>query len=187
MADPPYVTCVEAKDIAEELIVKFPRVFAGFDVSRVQWIKTQDKKSKIPVKIHSVRYPVCVTTEMVFVVEVFEEVWQHLDKKRKRLAVFSRMVLVKEGGFDPESKNFRKLVSPPIRMTMEEFAVSGGVPDWLENDGARDPIEDISDEEIVRIPVTSGNIVGDEEDEEDEEPEEDEEDEDWDDEEDEEE
>jgi hypothetical protein len=151
----------EVSDIMEALIEEFPVVFEGFNVSQVGYVSTKNKKvrNRKGMKLHSVRYPFDVWIDKAYVVEIFHDTWIAMTPKQKNLAVFHIMCMVPEGGFDEQSKNYAKQKRPDYQMFAEEFAVSGGVPDWDINDSARDPMEVKEENDGVnRIPVTAKHI-----------------------------
>ena len=136
-----YVITPEINDIMEDIVEAYPQVFEGFDSAKIGATITANKKGKRPVRISSVRYPVNIWCNKVYIVEAFQDQWVTMDQKQKNLAVFHVMCAVPEGGFDENSKNYGRKKKPDYEVFMEEFAVTGGVPNWMENPAARDPIE----------------------------------------------
>lgn len=170
-----YYSDPEVREIIDGFLERFPQVFEGFVPDLVAVIYTRTKKSKVPIKVQGVTYPFSAYISKVYVFQVFETVWKELDAKKKNLAVFHAMCAVPLNGFDESSKEYAKVKQPEIKMYMLEFAVSGGIPNWLSNEAARDPMEVppesvASDEEgtsdaipgdgIRRVPVTPGGIMG---------------------------
>jgi len=135
-----YIVSGEISGLMEGMIDGFPALFDGFDVTQVACVMTQRKKSKTAVKLHNIGYPQQVLSDKVYIVEVFFEVWKDMDATKRNLALFHAMCGVPVGGFDELSKNFDKKKRPDYVMYLEEFAVSGGVPNWMENDDAQDPM-----------------------------------------------
>ena len=76
-----------------------------------------------------------------FIVEMFETVWADLNTKKKNLAVFHTMCAIPVDAFDPVSKNYGKKAKPHYMMYRLEYAAVGGVPNWMENPAAVDPME----------------------------------------------
>lgn len=152
-----YSTDSEVKDIMERLYAKFPLVFAGLKVNEIHFIKTKGKKSRFPIKIRRIGYPLEVFAGKPYLVEVFNDLWVEMNEKKKNLAVFKMICAIPEGAFDPLSKSYGKLVKPDYDMYRLEFAASGGVPDWMENGTARDPMDiDPAKVELTgKSPVTS--------------------------------
>jgi hypothetical protein len=160
----------EVADIMEGILEKFPRVFPGFDLNKIGFVHTMGKKAKKnPVKIRAVRYPYDVWMNKTYIVEVMDESWQEMSDKKKRLAVFHTMCAMPEGSFDEQSDNYAKIRKPDYEMYAEEFAVSGGVPNWMDNDDACDPDDVITEEssdssessalkKVKRVPVTINNL-----------------------------
>jgi hypothetical protein len=137
-----YHTSREVADIMEGIIETHPRIFPGFDLNKMGFVHTQGKKGKKnPIKIKAVRYPHDVWMSQTYIVEVAEDTWKEMGEKKRRLSVFHTMCAVPDGGFDQQSDNYAKIRKPDYEMYAEEFAVSGGVPNWHENDDARDPME----------------------------------------------
>jgi len=171
MAQPDWETCAEVTDIMEEFLEHFPQVFVGFDVNEIAAIKTKSKRSKKPVRLVTITYPRTCVCDKVYIVEAFEDRWDDLDRRRKRLAVFHTMLQIPEGGFDPESKSYGKRRKPEYELFLEEYAAAGGVPNWMENPAAVDPIEKAKAkaskkvDDVQRSPVTVEHIAGDDEEE----------------------
>jgi hypothetical protein len=138
-----YETTREIADIMEGILDKHPRVFPGFDMNKIGFVHTLGKKAKKnPIKIRAVRYPYDVWMSQTYIVEVMDESWKEMtDKKKRCLAVFHTMCAIPEGAFDEQSENYAKIRKPDYEMYAEEFAVSGGVPNWMDNEDARDPME----------------------------------------------
>jgi len=166
----------EARDIVEKFLDRFPNMFEGFDAARMEFVRTRKKKAKEPVKIHTVPYPLNILcSSKVYVVEVFDSLWKKMDTKRRNLAIFRAMCAIPEGGFDEASKHYGKKLQPEIRMYMKEYAACGGVPNWMDNPAATDPmeqtaeqisehvplIEAIPEEEVERTPVTAEDVASD--------------------------
>lgn len=162
----------ESKDIMERFLDKFPTMFEGFDVSKIGFLMTLKKKSKEPIKLHCVAYPHDVFCGQTYIVEVFKTLWVRMNDKKKNMAVFRTMCEIPDGGFDTATKFYGKKLRPEIRMFMKEYAACGGVPNWMDNPAAADPMERttdeiaadvpmvqaIPDEEIERVPVTKESI-----------------------------
>jgi hypothetical protein len=140
-----YYTDGEVKDIMERFIERFPKMFEGFDVDGIGFIVTKKKKSAKPIRLLTVSYPMDAFLQKPYIVEVFESVWRPMTPKQKNLAVFHIMCAIPQEGFDESSKYFSKKVKPEITMYMREFAASGGVPNWMENPSAVDPMENTED------------------------------------------
>jgi len=142
----------EVRDIMERYVKKFPLVFDGFDVDAIGFIVTQKKEpgDKKPIKLHPCRYPAEVFIGKTYIVEVFDKKWSEMNTKQKNLAVFHTMCAIPVGGFDPGSKDYAKKCKPDIVMYRNEFAASGGVPFWMEDDSARDPMEAPKEEIVVK-------------------------------------
>jgi len=151
-------SCPEAQNILESLLKRFGEVFEGFNPDMVDcWLTSVEKKSNVPVKVHPVRYPMSIYIEKPFVIEIFDVYWAKMDKKRKNIVMFHAMCSVSEGGFDEQSKEWGKTRKPDIKMFTEEFAVTGGVPNWIENEDARDPLV-VESPPISRVPVSQDAI-----------------------------
>jgi hypothetical protein len=170
----------EVQVVMEKFLERFPGMFEGFDVSKIGFVKTKKKKSKEALKLHCVGYPVDVfCSSKVYIVEVFEHWWKKMDTKKRNLYVFKVMCAFPSGAFDEQSKHYGKKLVPEIKMFMREYAASGGIPNWMENPAAIDPMEQTteqmaqhspavdssgvdvgSEEEVERTPVTAGDIEG---------------------------
>lgn len=166
------------QDIMEKFLDRFPGMFEGFDPSKMGFVMTAKKKAKEPIKLHCVPYPLDVFVSQVYVVEVFKSWWKQMDAKKRNMAVFRTMCAIPDGGFDEASKHYGKKLQPEIRMYMKEYAACGGVPNWMDNPAAADPMERTPDEvaadvpavqaipepEVERVPVTADAIADDGED-----------------------
>lgn len=134
----------EVLNIVERFLKKYPRVFEGFNVDEVGFILTQKKKGppKQPIKVRSVTYPNFVFACKTYIFETFEKKWADLTKKQRNIAVFHAMCSIPIGGFEPASKMYGKVLKPDFQLFRQEFAATGGVADWLEDEKrARDPME----------------------------------------------
>ena len=141
-------------DQMEKIAAAFPVAFASFDVNQVGAVMTKDKKSKRAAKLHPIKYPDSVWIPgKVYIVEVFHENWAKMDDKQKNLSLFHLMCSIPSDGFDPTSKDYAKKRRPDYEMFREEFAVTGGVPDWMDNPGARD-VFDAASQVPQPIPAT---------------------------------
>lgn len=165
----------EVRDIMERFLERYPGMFEGFDVDKMGYVMTAKKKGKEPIKVHTVQYPLSVfCSSKAYVVEVFQKWWKRMDAKKRNMAVFRAMCTIPDGGFDESSKHYGKKNQPEIRMFMKEYAACGGVPNWMENPAAADPMErtaeqmakDIpvadaippDDDDVERVPVTKDSI-----------------------------
>ncbi len=148
-----YRTDHEVSDIMEKMLDKFPRMFEGFDVKSLHFIVTCKKKGRQALKLRPVGYPNEVFVGKPYIVEVLEEAWKKMtSQKTKNLAVFHVMCAIPNGGFDPASKYYGKTVRPQIVMYEMEFAAAGGVPNWMENPLARDPLEVNAEDLVPKTP-----------------------------------
>lgn len=133
----------EVRDTVEKYVKKFPRVFDGFKVDDIFYIVTQTKKirGKYPIKVKPVPYPHYVSSGKTYVFETFETKWTGMTQKQKNLSVFHAMCSIPIGGFDTSSTKYGKMLKPDFTLYRSEYAASGGVADWHEDDSARDPME----------------------------------------------
>lgn len=146
-----YESMPEVTDIMEAFTERFPQCFEGFDVGQVEAILTKKRKSKVPITLKVVGFP-CYLFMKPYVVEVHDEWWKDMDAKKRNLSVFHIMCCFPEGAFDEQSKNYGKRLKPDIQMFMEEYAVAGGIPNWMENPDAKDPMQDMEEEDDDAIP-----------------------------------
>ena len=160
MPRPEFYVTNEVQDIMERIADKFPNVFPGFDVSRLGCLFTKGKKARKPIRLIPVSYPRDVWVDKTYIVEVFDANWCEMTPKQRNLAVFHTMCSIPEGGFDPESKSFGKKRRYDYEMFAEEFAVTNGVPNWLDNDDARG-VFDAADETkgVLKSPVTVDDVA----------------------------
>jgi hypothetical protein len=155
----------EVTDIMEKMIDGFPSVFEGFNVNQIGVTHTKKgkKKAKKPTRLIPVGYPYSVWIDKVYIIEVIEHLWANMTQKQKNLAVFHIMCSIPKDAFDPKSKSYAKKRRPDYEVFAEEFAVSGGIPNWMENEvEPRDPLEvakgNISGGDIERKPLTKEDV-----------------------------
>lgn len=142
----------EVRDIMERFLERFPGMFEGFDSSKMAFLVTEKKKAREPIRLHRVPYPMSALVSQVYIVEVFRSCWKKMDTKKRNLGVFRAMCAIPDGGFDEQSKNWGKLLQPEIRMFLKEYAACGGVPNWMENPAAVDPMERTPEEVAADVP-----------------------------------
>lgn len=131
----------DVKDIMEKFLERYPRMFEGFNTDDIFFILTKKKKSREPIRLRAVGYPAYVVGGKPYIVEVFEVWWKTMEQKKKNLAVFHAMCAIPDGGFDEKSKYYGKKLQPDIKIYLREYAASGGIPNWMENPAAKDPME----------------------------------------------
>jgi hypothetical protein len=153
----------QVQDIMESFLQRFPQMFSGFDVSKIGFVTTKaKKKGKEPrefLKLHKVPYPYSVWISKTYIVECTSDaLWSKASKTQKNLAAFRVMCAIPENAFDEQSKQYGKVLPPEIKMYMREYAASGGVPNWMENPAAKDPLEDHGVKKDNRKPVMSSDI-----------------------------
>lgn len=149
----------DVTDIMEKMVEAFPQVFSEFDTNQIFCVHTKDKENeKKPITLKPVRYPFNVLIDRVYFAVVADKTWKEMDPKRRNLSVFHTMCSIPQGAFDTESKNYCKVKKPDYQLYAEEFAVSGGIPDWMNNEDAKDPIGK-EDDGIERNPVTVQGIA----------------------------
>lgn len=164
----------QVRTTMEKFISHFPGLFDGFDIDGINVVFTKKKKARKAIRLVPVRYPYDVYIGKPYIVEVFETKWKDMDETRRNLAVFHTMCSIPSGGFDPTSTHYGKKARPDIEMYLVEFAASGGVPNWMENSAACDPLKanasDVKralggpdalppDDGVARVPVTKEGIV----------------------------
>jgi hypothetical protein len=146
-----YYSDPEVKSIMERFIEHFPGMFEGFNVDNIQVVFTKKKKARRPIRLIPVRYPQDVFIGKPYIIEVFEAWWEKMTPKQKNLAIFHVMCAVPEGGFDEQSSHYAKKVRPDVEMYLREYCAAGGVPNWLENDAAKDPMEQEPKEVAIAV------------------------------------
>lgn len=135
-----YTAETDAKEIAAKLIEAYPKLFGHIEVEKIGWIRNLKKTSKIPIKLYVVKYPHSIWNDNVYILEVFGDCWSCLESNQKNLAVAQAMFAIPPEGFYESSKQYQKLVKPNITTYLEVFAMAGGVPNFLENANAADPL-----------------------------------------------
>jgi hypothetical protein len=148
-----YYSDGEVKDIMERIVERFPSMFEGFDSEAISFITTKKKKSAKAIRLITVAYPMEAIINKPYIVETFEARWKPMTPKQKNLAVFHIMCAIPEGGCSADAKHYGKKVRPEITMYMREFAASGGVPNWMENPAAVDPMETTTEKMAEVIPA----------------------------------
>lgn len=151
----------EVEDIIDELLLKYPKVFSFFDVNKIQSVILDNKKSKKPIKIVPIKFPYDISSTKTYYFIVYDECWKDMNQTQKNIAVFKAMISIPDGGFNEEDKNYAKIRKPDYELYAEEFAVTGGVPNWMENPDVRDPLADTTDsDDVSRVPVTADQLQG---------------------------
>lgn len=141
-------------EIMEKICKKFSHVFEGFDVTQISCVHTKDKvDTKKPLALKSVPYPYSVWLTHTYIIEVADKTWIELSDRQRNLAVFHTMCAFPDGAFDPESKNFGRIKKPDYEMYAEEYALTGGVANWMENEDVKDPLSG------TRKPVTPETVA----------------------------
>jgi len=157
-----YVVSPEVTDIMERIIKSCPTVFSGFDIEAIGSVHTKNKKvkgNKPPIVMKPVKYPFDVWMDKTYICEVADDTWQSMTDKQKNLSVFHVMCSVPDGAFDEQSKNYGGKRRPDYVMYAEEFAVTGGVPNWMENPDARDVFDARAKDDLERVAVTLDGIA----------------------------
>ncbi len=152
----------EVTNIMSKMVDKFSELFSGFDVKKVGCVFTTGKKvrKRVPIDVRAVSYPNYVWLDLVYTFDINKNHWYELDDKRKNTSVFHAMLSIPESGFDEESKFYAKKRRPDFNIFIEEYHVTGGILDWMEDDESKDPmeIENSKDDGIERRPVTVDDI-----------------------------
>jgi hypothetical protein len=159
-----YACSSEVTDIMVKLITKFPSVFTGMDVNLVACVHTNNKASKKkPLSLRAVKYPYDVWLNKVYVIEVAQETWAEMNDKQKNLATFHIMCGIPEGAFDVTSKNYAGKKKPDHEVYDQEFAVTGGVLNWMDEENeAIDPLDgdrSVKKSATGRKPVTAEAVA----------------------------
>ena len=137
----------EVKEIVEQMVERFPGMFEGFDPDGIDYYSVERKSSEKVIKLHARTFPDIIGhVGHPYIVEINPGLWNDLERKRKNLCVFHVMCAIPEGGFDEDSQEYAKKRKPEIEMFMLEYAACGGVPNWMENPSAKDPLERNSDD-----------------------------------------
>jgi len=144
--------------IVERLVSKV-KMFSAFESDRVFYLTVKGKKYKKPIKVTSCRFPYnLVSDPYIYIFEVMGDVWAALSQKQKNLSVYHAMCSVAPGGFEPSSKDFARKLSYDYELYADEYEVAG-VPDWLENPEASDPLESNEKDNKKRVPITKETVA----------------------------
>jgi len=160
-----YACSSEVTDIMVKLINKFSTVFTGMDVNLIACVHTNNKANKRqPLTLRSVKYPYDVWLNKVYIVEVAQETWEEMNDKQKNLATFHVMCAIPEGAFDVTSKNYAGKKKPDHEVYDQEFAVTGGVLNWMDEENtAKDPLDntDSATKKVAtgRKPITAEAVA----------------------------
>jgi len=130
----------DAKEILIKLIDKYPTLYSHIDPEKIGFVRNLKKKSKIPIKVSNVTYPNSIWNDNIYVFEIFNDCWACLEPKQKNIAVAQAMCALHKDGFQETSNGYAKIIRPDITTYMEIFVLAGGVPNWLENASAIDPL-----------------------------------------------
>lgn len=136
-----YCADTETKEIMEKLIKKYPVIFGHIVPDKIGFVMNLKNKSHIPIKVSSVKFPDAIWNDNVYTFVVFQDCWQTLESKQRNLAVAQAMCQIHPDGFAEQSQGYAKIVKPTITTFLEVFSMAGGVPNWLENASATDPLE----------------------------------------------
>lgn len=136
-----YCEDTEAKEIAGRLIAKFPEIFGHIEAERIGFVMDLKKKSSVPIKVIPVRFPHSIWNDNVYIFVVYNDCWSTLEQKQRNLGVAEALCSIHKDGFAELSKGYGKTVRPEINTYLEVFAMAGGVPNWLDNVNAADPLE----------------------------------------------
>jgi hypothetical protein len=157
-----YVISAEITDIAEKMIEKFEVLFSHVDLDKIIGIHVNGKKNgKEPIKLVNNKFPynVIIDNKVYFAI-VDSELWKEMNEKRRNLAVFHILCSLPEGAFDVESKDYGKIKKPDYKVFREEYLMCGAA-DWLDNDAAKDPLneKDVKTrEKSKKVPVTTEDV-----------------------------
>lgn len=131
---------VEAKEIAEKLIEKYPQLFRHVDLSKVFFSRVLSKKSAIPTKTVSVGYPASIFCPNVYFVNVFGDCWGTLEPAQRNLAVAQSLYSMHPNGFEESSSKYGSVVKPDVVTFLEVTCMAGNIPNWLTNASSVDPL-----------------------------------------------
>lgn len=135
-----YCEDTEAKEIAKKLISKFPTLYGHINPDKIGFVMDLKKKSHTPIKVSSVKFPDSIWNDNVYTFIVYQDCWATLETKQRNLGVAQALCSIHQDGFSEQATGYGKLVKPNINTYLEIFAMAGGVPNWLENNQAVDPL-----------------------------------------------
>jgi len=161
MATPERFVSPAVADIMEKHLRAYPEVFEGFDVNEIVCFHYKGKEdTRRPLKIKPVRDPFDMLVDKVYIIQVADATWNEMTPTQRHLAVFHTMCAIPEGAFDKESREYGKVKKPDYELFAEEFAAAGGVPNWMENPEAKDPLEKKKSSTPKRAVTTAGVAAG---------------------------
>jgi len=127
-----YSTDMEAQNIATELQERFP-MFENHDLSRVVFYRMKEKKSRVPTKITTTKFPFdAIGGTYIYFVEVYAKVWDFMSDEQRKIAIFEVLVAMHPDGFDEESNNYAKLRKRDVDEYSEVLCAAQGVYNWKE-------------------------------------------------------
>jgi len=136
-----YCEDTEVKEIAVKLIEKFPTIFGHINVDKIGFVMDLKKKSSFPIKVNKVSFPNSIWNDNVYVFIIYNDCWATLEQKQRNLGVAQSLCSIHLDGFSETSTGYGKIIKPNINTYLEVFAMAGGVPNWLENVNAADPLQ----------------------------------------------
>ncbi|MDO8640086.1 MAG: putative metallopeptidase [Nitrosarchaeum sp.] len=116
----------DIKPMVSELIEKFQEQLSHIKPSRIGYMGFSKKKSKNQAKIYGVKPMFGEFMQLDYILTVHVENWAILTVSEKYLLVFHELLHVPAGGFDENSKEFRKCIDHDVKdfvFLVEKFGV----------------------------------------------------------------
>jgi len=135
-----YCEDTEVKEIAAKLIEKYPTLYGHITPDKIGFVMDLKSKSHTPIKVKAVSFPDSIWNDNVYTFRVYQDCWSTLENKQRNLAVAQALCSLHVDGFSETATGYGKIIKPNINTYLEVFAMAGGVPNWLENNQAVDPL-----------------------------------------------
>lgn len=144
----------ESRDIAHQLIFKYPHFFASdINLKKIYFMRTEEYEPKSWIaRVKTIGHPWSGLPSMedyIYLLEVIDTKYTELSMAQRSLLIFHELLHIAEGGCDFESKNCGKLRDHEIQDFPEIIAASGGHLYW--NRPGETGIPDLLSEEGVEI------------------------------------
>jgi len=132
----------DVRKIAEQICKRYPTTFCEFRMDKVLFIRSTGRKSKTKyASVFVVRFPFSMLDNLdqyLYVLEVHGEKWDELPAPQRHMLVFHEMLHIPAGGFDPDSKEYKKTVPHDLmeftKVVARALRRKTTDVDWLHND-----------------------------------------------------
>ena len=131
MANPDCNPDQEIKDLAVQLMDKYPEHFPTFDPDMVIFLKTESKsKPKWDGRVMACKYQFRIGNPHLYAIEIDSLWWEEFTPEQRQFCMYHQMCHIPSGGFDPESKEYAKVLPHSIQDFPEVLGAAGAAFDW---------------------------------------------------------